>query len=108
MLGGRLITRFHQRHRAQVITAVELPLLSFFERAEQIRHRADERVGKPNLAPPRADPLWAAGDRREIERAGRALGILRPADRPSGHPCGPFYTPMDPNVGRRAFPRGTR
>ncbi len=64
---------------------------------EQLRHRAEERIGEPDLVPSRLMPL-AASNGGEVDRAGGPLWVAGPTDCPTGHAFGALHAPADADV----------
>src|SRR5262249_38287718 len=84
VLPSRCVARLDQRHRLQVVFAADLRLAAFFQRAQELRHRAGEGVREPDFLPPRLNPFSTAVDRRVVERAGGGVRVFGPADRAAG------------------------
>ena len=88
-----------QGQRFEIVPAADLGLGAVFQGTQQLGHRADESVRKPDFRPARLDPLIRSVPRRVVECAGHAGRIAGPADGAAHHAVGPLDTPVNADVG---------
>src|SRR5262245_48500893 len=71
-------------NRFEVVASADFGLRVVLDRAEELRHGADEGVREPDLLPARRDPAPGLPLGAEIERAWRACRVVRPTDGAAG------------------------
>src|SRR6266478_2568604 len=78
MIARRGERRLAQGDGLDIIPATDLGLGAVFHGAQQLRHRANEGVGKPHFLPAWRHPVAGLLFGCEVERTGSACRITRP------------------------------
>ena len=92
-----------QRHGAEIVAPADLGLGAFFQCAQQLGHRSDKGVREPDFVPARLEPVAGPVAGGEVQGAGRAVRVVRPADGAAGQALASFDAPTDADIGLGAL-----